>query len=299
MRWSSTGHPGLSAAAGRNQERRGEILGAAMTVHHAGPHGGSAVDLLLPAAVLALAAVYLLLAAARRREPRGWSHGRTISFLTGCALLLLAVVPALSPFPEGDLRGHMHQHLLLAMYAPLGLVLGAPITLLLRTVRASHGRRLTRALRWPLIQFVTHPITAVILNLGGLAALYLTPLYVATAGNPAPAPSRTRSLPRRGLLVRLGDRRARSRTPPTQRSHPPCRAGSGDPRTRNFGPADVRGRSGQHPGQRPGPPRGRRPDVLRRRHRRAPARHGHAVHLAPPTRSAIRSIRRVAPDHRS
>ena len=156
-----------------------------MTPHHAGPHGGSAVDLLLPAAVLALAAVYLLLAAARRREPRGWSHGRTISFLTGCALLLLAVVPALSPFPEGDLRGHMHQHLLLAMYAPLGLVLGAPITLLLRTVRASHGRRLTRAFRWPLIQFVTHPIAAVILNLGGLAALYLTPLYVATAGNPA------------------------------------------------------------------------------------------------------------------
>jgi putative membrane protein len=156
-----------------------------MTAHHAGPHWGDAVDLLLAAAVFVLAAAYLLLVAARRREPRGWSHWRTVSFLTGCALLLAAVIPALSPFPEGDLRGHMHQHLLLGMYAPLGLVLGAPITLLLRTLRAPHGRRLTRALRSPPLQFVTHPITAVILNLGGLAALYITPLYVAAADNPA------------------------------------------------------------------------------------------------------------------
>lgn len=156
-----------------------------MTPHHAGTHGSGALDLLLPAAVLVLAAAYLLLAAARRREPRGWSGWRTVSFLTGCALLLSAVVPALSPFPEGDLRGHMHQHLLLGMYAPLGLVLGAPITLLLRTVPASHGRRLTHALRSSPVQLVAHPITAVILNLGGLAALYLTPLYAATVGNPA------------------------------------------------------------------------------------------------------------------
>ena len=75
----------------------------------------------------------------------------------------------------------MHQHLLTGMYAPLGLVLGAPVTLLLRTLPAGSRWRIGRLLRSRPVHLVVNPIIALGLNLGGLAALYFTPLYLATA----------------------------------------------------------------------------------------------------------------------
>ncbi|WP_188743692.1 hypothetical protein [Agromyces bauzanensis] len=40
----------------------------------------------------------------RRHDPKGWSLWRTSSFLLGIALLIAALVPQFSPFPEGDFR---------------------------------------------------------------------------------------------------------------------------------------------------------------------------------------------------
>lgn len=143
-------------------------------------HGGEWGTLLVVGALLAVATVYLVLAGKRAREPRGWSGWRTASFIAGLALLALALIPALSPYPPGDFRSHMHQHLLIGMYAPLGLVLAAPVTLLLRSVPARHGRLVGRVLRSAPVHLIANPVTALILNIGGLAALYFTPLYAAT-----------------------------------------------------------------------------------------------------------------------
>ncbi|WP_139004016.1 cytochrome c oxidase assembly protein [Arthrobacter crystallopoietes] len=151
------------------------------TATHTGGHAGDGVETILPLAVLVLlAAGYLVLAARRRKEPLGWSSWRTASFLTGTGLLALALTPALSPFPAGDFRGHMYQHLLIGMYAPLALVLSAPVTLALRSLPRRHGRIIGRALRSPPIRVLAHPVTALILNLGGLTLLYFTPLYTLT-----------------------------------------------------------------------------------------------------------------------
>ena len=79
----------------------------------------------------------------------------------------------------------MHQHLLLGMYAPLGLVLGAPITLLLRSIPPAHGRLIGRVLRSRPAHFLAHPVVALILSVGGLPALYFTPLYAATTTDEA------------------------------------------------------------------------------------------------------------------
>ena len=156
-----------------------------MNPHHTAHAGPGAFDIVVVLAVLVLAGGYLALAVRRGREPRGWSRWRSASFLAGCVLLILGLLPALSPFPAGDLRGHMHQHLLTGMYAPIGLVLGAPVTLLLRTLPARSGRRIGRLLRSRPVHLVANPIIALGLNLGGLAALYFTPLYLATARSPA------------------------------------------------------------------------------------------------------------------
>jgi putative membrane protein len=129
-----------------------------------------------PAVVLLLALGYELLSL---RAP-GWSRWRAAAFLAGCAVLVAGLA-----WPVHDLTGHMAQHLLVAMVAPLGLVLGAPVTLLLRALPVTAARRLTRVLRGRLLRFGTHPLTALVLTVGGLGALYLTPLYARTLTEPA------------------------------------------------------------------------------------------------------------------
>ncbi len=139
---------------------------------------GDLAEMALPVAVLLLlAAGYLYFAWQRRQDPKGWSLWRTSSFLLGIALLVAAIVPQLSPFPAGDFRGHMYQHLLIGMYAPLLLALSAPLTLILRSIPRQHGRVIGRILRSSPMRVLANPVTALLLVLGGLAALYFTPLY--------------------------------------------------------------------------------------------------------------------------
>jgi putative membrane protein len=135
--------------------------------------------------VTVAAAGYLILADRRRRDPRSWNAWRSAAFVAGCALVGIALTPQLLPFPDGDLRAHMLQHLLIGMVAPLGLVLAAPITLVLRSVDPRHGRRIVRARRSRPVHLLANPVTALSLNVGSLVLLYCTPLYVATTGNAA------------------------------------------------------------------------------------------------------------------
>lgn len=151
-------------------------------------HSPGSWDVYTAAPVVAIAAVaiaYTVLAVRQRQEPRSWSLWRTTSFLLGATLLLCALIPALSPYPAGDFRGHMHQHLLLGMYAPVALVLGAPMTLLLRSIPRHYGQKIGRILRSRPAHILAHPAVSLTLSFGGLAALYFTPLYAAASGNPA------------------------------------------------------------------------------------------------------------------
>jgi putative membrane protein len=160
--------------------------------HHLPEHGhaagGGTPDWLPPALMLlVVSGVYLLLVRrARHRNPvLGWSRWRTGCFLGGILLLGVALLPPVAPFAHEDFRGHMVQHLIIGMYAPLALVLAAPVTLLLRTLPASRGRRLTAVLHSPPARVIAHPAIALALSTGGLAVLYFTPLYNAITADPA------------------------------------------------------------------------------------------------------------------
>lgn len=145
-------------------------------------------DVLFPAVALLLCAgVYLFLAhRVSRRDPvRRWRRRRTASFLGGIALLAVALLPPIGPFAHHDFRGHMTQHMLIGMYAPLALVLGAPVTLLLRALPTTRGRQLTAALRSSPAKLLANPVTALALTTGSLAVLYFTPLYNTTMDQPA------------------------------------------------------------------------------------------------------------------
>ncbi|MFC5927196.1 cytochrome c oxidase assembly protein [Micromonospora vulcania] len=134
-----------------------------------------------PLAVVGLLAGSYLLAVVR--DQRGWNHWRTAAWLVGCALLAFAVGPLAQP--SGDPRLHMAQHLLLGMLAPLGLVLGAPVTLLLRVAPPAVRRAVGRVLRARPLHLIAHPVTAALLSAGGLTLVLLTPLYAAAERLPA------------------------------------------------------------------------------------------------------------------
>jgi putative membrane protein len=153
-------------------------------------HGAHAVDhgpvvAWLPAALLVLvpAVVYLRAVRVRRAGGRGWPALRTASFVVGLALVAVAVSPATSALGHTGARGHVVQHLLLGMFAPLALVLAAPVTLLLGALPVSRRRTARALLRSRVLHGLTHPATAAVLDMGGLYLLHLTPLYAASTTN--------------------------------------------------------------------------------------------------------------------
>src|SRR5690606_2462740 len=133
---------------------------------------------------VALLALYLGAIAREAARHRRWPARRIFFFAGGCALLLAALLPPVMDIAHHSLRGHMLQHLLLGMFAPLGLVLGAPGTLLLRTLPVRAARALMTFLRVRVVRVVIHPLTAALLDMGGMYLLYLTPLYALSRHDP-------------------------------------------------------------------------------------------------------------------
>ncbi|AFR51330.1 putative membrane protein [Gordonia sp. KTR9] len=148
-----------------------------MTVAHQSHAGTASAGVLVAMTALVFVGVIYVVAAQRcRRQPRGWKHWHTASFIVGLIILGLALRPSTSDaFPD-----HMLGHLLLGMYAPLALALGAPMTLILRTAPVSVTKPLVHLLRSRPAQIATHPAVLLTSTIGGLAALYFTPLFALT-----------------------------------------------------------------------------------------------------------------------
>jgi len=113
-----------------------------------------------------------------------WPVGRTISFALGIAVIDFATSGGLGLYAHFSFSYHMMAHMLLAMIAPIGLVLGAPMTLALRTLpqgrtASERGVRgsLLAALHSKIGSFYTNPIVALLIFDGSLFALYFTDLF--------------------------------------------------------------------------------------------------------------------------
>lgn len=130
--------------------------------------------------VVALAAAYLACQLRLQLTDRTWSGWRSLSFAGGCLMMAFALAPAFMQWAHEDLRGHMVQHLLLGMLAPIALVLGAPVTLALQALPRWAARFLALLLGTRWLRWVAHPVGALSLNIGGMYLLYLTPLYAAS-----------------------------------------------------------------------------------------------------------------------
>lgn len=127
--------------------------------------------------------VYLSAVILAKRRKKSWRLYRFFLWIVGVSCALAAVSGPIAARTHQDFSAHMLGHLLLGMLAPLLMVLAAPMTLILRSLNVLQARRITRILRSNLIRYISDPIVASFLNVGGLWVLYTTNLYQSMHNN--------------------------------------------------------------------------------------------------------------------
>ena len=111
------------------------------------------------------------------RRYKSWPPYRVVCWCVGVLLAYSAINGPIAQHAHHDFTFHMLSHLLLAMAAPLFIVLSAPMTLLLRTLSTKQARIVTKLLKSWLARIVTQPLMAATLNIGSMALLYMTDFY--------------------------------------------------------------------------------------------------------------------------
>ncbi|WP_280406511.1 cytochrome c oxidase assembly protein [Nocardia brasiliensis] len=141
-------------------------------------------DLIFGTLAIVLAIGYLL--GVRRLRARGdaWPIGRTIAWLSGCVVLLLATSSGVGRYAPAMFSVHMGAHMALSMLAPILFALGGVVTLALRALPpagrgGAPGPRewILAAVHNPVSRFLTHPIVASVIFVGGFYALYLGGIF--------------------------------------------------------------------------------------------------------------------------
>jgi putative copper resistance protein D len=129
--------------------------------------------------ILVAAVAYLALASAvarrhPRNPPRTW---RTAAFLGGLAAIGLALVSPIEAYEGSLFSVHMVQHLVLELVAAPLLLLGAPITLLLRAVRPATRRVILSVLHSLPFRVLSFPLLAWLLFAGVNWGWHFSTLY--------------------------------------------------------------------------------------------------------------------------
>lgn len=113
-----------------------------------------------------------------------WPVGRTISFALGIASIDYATSGGLGLYSHFAFSFHMIAHMILGMVAPIGIILGAPITLALRTFPSGRDENergmkglLVAILHSKPLALLTHPIVALAFFDGSLFIMYFTSLF--------------------------------------------------------------------------------------------------------------------------
>ena len=113
-----------------------------------------------------------------------WPVGRTVSFAIGISAVDYATSGGLGLYAHFSFSWHMVAHMTLGMISPIAIVLGAPITLALRTLPQGRNKE-ERGVRGTLLAvlhsryaaIIVNPVGALAIFDGSLFALYFTPLF--------------------------------------------------------------------------------------------------------------------------
>ena len=141
-------------------------------------------DALMIGVLITAVALYIRGVIILTRRGDKWPVGRTVAFALGISAIDYATSGGLGVYAKFSFEYHMIAHMLLGMVAPIGIVLGAPITLALRTLPQGRTSQ-ERGVRGTLIALLhskpaavfTNPVSALALFDGSLFVLYMTPLF--------------------------------------------------------------------------------------------------------------------------
>ena len=141
-------------------------------------------DALIIGILIVLVALYIKGVVILKKRGDSWPVGRTVAFALGVSAMDFATSGGLGVYAKFSFEYHMIAHMVIGMVAPIGLVLGAPITLALRTLPQGRTPE-ERGIRGMLIAFLhsryslllTNPLTALALFDGSLFVLYFTNLF--------------------------------------------------------------------------------------------------------------------------
>ena len=141
-------------------------------------------DILIIGLLILAVALYIKGVVVLTRRGDKWPVGRTISFALGISAIDFATSGGLGVYAHFAFSWHMVAHMVLGMIAPIGIVLGAPITLALRTLPQSRDGKelgvrglLITALHSRYARVLTNPVVALAIFDGSLFALYFTSLF--------------------------------------------------------------------------------------------------------------------------
>lgn len=141
-------------------------------------------DVLMIGFLLLAVALYIKGVVVLTRRGDKWPVGRTISFALGISAVDFATSGGLGVYAHFAFSWHMVAHMVLGMIAPIGIVLGAPITLALRSLPQSRDGQergirglLISALHSKYAKLITNPVVALAIFDGSLFALYFTSLF--------------------------------------------------------------------------------------------------------------------------
>lgn len=141
-------------------------------------------DLIFGTASVVAVGLYIAGLIRLRRQRIAWPAGRTISWIVGWLLILLATSSGFGRYAMAQFSIHMMTHMVLGMMAPILLVLGGPITLALRALPAARppappGMRelVVRVVHSPVARAATHPLVVFPLFIGSFYAIYFTSLF--------------------------------------------------------------------------------------------------------------------------
>lgn len=119
-----------------------------------------------------------------RQAGNRWPINRLICWIAGWLMVVILIASRMWTYSSATFSWHMVVHMTLNMGAPVLMVLGGPITLMLRTSTA-HGTGqpvglhdvVSQLLNWRLVAVLLNPILVWMIFVGSLYILYLSPLF--------------------------------------------------------------------------------------------------------------------------
>lgn len=118
-----------------------------------------------------------------------WPIGRSVSWAIGVVMILAVTGTGIEAYGMALFSVHMFQHMILTMLAPVFLLMGAPVTLMLRALPADKGRSggprraLVRLLNSAIAKFAAHPAFTLSLFIFSLYGIYFTPIFDSLMGS--------------------------------------------------------------------------------------------------------------------